>query len=104
MFKRILTVVLLSLSVSANAFYNSFNDYPPSPPYTSYDGTVSEYDYERYRSKVKDYVESAERFIEEGNDEIESIQDEQRRAADSANEAVRKFNSWSRSVTVKSGF
>lgn len=81
--------------------YPSFSDYPPSAP-ISYNNEVSEYEFNSYRDKVKNYVSSAQEYVDNGNNDIKRISEAQQDAIDKANEAVDKFNAWARRVTVTS--
>lgn len=81
--------------------YPEFSDYPPSAPY-SYNNEVSEYEFNSYRDSVMRYVDSAEEYVENGNNDIQRISEAQDEAIDKANDVIDEFNSWARRVTVTS--
>ena len=83
--------------------YPEFSDYPPSEPY-SFNDEVSEYEFESYRNEVIRYVDAAEEYVENGNNDIKRISEAQDEAIRRANEAVDEFNAWARRVTVTSNW
>lgn len=81
--------------------YPDFSDYPPSAPY-SYNSEVSEYEFNSYRNSVESYVDAAQEYVDNGNNDIQRISEAQEEAINKANEAIDEFNSWARRVTVTS--
>lgn len=84
--------------------YPEYNKTKPTQPFTSYKGTVSKFRYETYKSSVEDYVDGAKEYIENGNNDINRIQEEQREAIKSANDVVDEYNRWLESVEISSSY
>lgn len=83
--------------------YPKFSNYPPSEPYV-FNEKVSNYEFDSYRNEVMRYVDAAEKYIENGNNDIKRISECQDEAIRKANEAVDKFNVWASRVTVTSNW
>lgn len=81
--------------------YPDFSGYRPSAPF-SYNNEVSEMEFNNYRDSVQCYVDSAQEYVENGNNDIKRISEAQDEAIREANAAVDEFNSWARRVTVTS--
>lgn len=99
--KRLLLPVILSLvTTSASAYvfgdtnfgiggYPEFDEMKPSEPFNR-----DRYSFDQYRDEVERYREAARTYIENANNDIERIREEQQKAIDAANQAVRDFNDW----------
>lgn len=69
--------------------YPEFREMEPMPPYDK-----DEYSVQNYSFQVDEYVNKAKRFIENGNNDIDTIKKEQKEAIDKANRVVDDFNLW----------
>ena len=84
--------------------YPSFSKMKPSKPYTSYNGTVSRSQYESYKREVEAYIDAAEDYIDNGNNDIKRIQDAQSTVVQDANKVVDEYNSWLKTVSISSSY
>lgn len=83
--------------------YPKFSAIKPSKPY-SYNGTVSKREYDNYRSSVVSYVEKAQEYLENADNDIKRIKEIQEDVIDDANSAIEEFNSWVKTITVSSSY
>ena len=81
--------------------YPEFSVPAPSAPY-GYE--VSEYKFTSYRDEVENYINQAEEYIENGNNDIQRISEAQESAINKANRAVDEFNSWARRISITKGW
>ena len=123
--KRVLLILVLTLFASglfAYSFiyggsnFSSYLGYPefsyskPSKPWTTYEylpskytsvETVSEWEYDSYKSSVESYVQHAKEYIENCDNDIKRIREAQQQAIDDANNVIDEFNSWASNVYIK---
>jgi hypothetical protein len=83
--------------------YPEFSGYQPSRGY-SYNSTVSEYEYNKYRNEVISFIDEVNTYIENCSYDVDRIIDAQDSAKDEAEQAISSFNSWSNNVTVTAGY
>ena len=84
--------------------YPRFSSSKPTKPFTSYfsNNTVSKREYDNYRNSVLDYVEKAQTYLDNADNDIKRIKEIKEEVIDTANKVIDEFNEWSRSVTVSS--
>lgn len=83
--------------------YPSFSSYYRTS-YLSYNNSVSEREFNNYRNSVREYTESAQKYVENANNDIDRIHEAQQDAIRKANAAVDEFNSWASRVKVTSKY
>lgn len=69
--------------------YPDFSVYRPNPPFSH-----DRYAYDSYRNEVEEYVRKAKEYVENGNNDIETIGEKQREATRKANQVIEEFNDW----------